>query len=125
MPQLWWRHVCLLSLANRTSPHALPCLAALLAQECGPLREDTLALVALEVLKFVKSCHDLHIVYGEVLAVVVFVTIVWGTTGAHTTPVPNGSLALRPCVWAGKAFYHHSYHVTATILQWNLHCDAD
>lgn len=34
------------------------------AQGCGPLEEPALAVVAFEILKFVKACHDLNILYG-------------------------------------------------------------
>lgn len=34
------------------------------SQKCGPLDEKSLALVAFEVLKIVKCCHDLGILHG-------------------------------------------------------------
>ena len=38
-----------------------------LTQAYGPLEEKALALVAFEVLKIVKACHDSGILHGEIL----------------------------------------------------------
>lgn len=39
---------------------------SLLLQTYGPLDEASLALVAFEVLKIVKACHDMGILHGDV-----------------------------------------------------------
>jgi calcium/calmodulin-dependent protein kinase I len=53
-------------MASHALSRAWPPYAHAHAQTYGPLDEPSLALVAFEVLKIVKSCHDMGILHGDV-----------------------------------------------------------